>query len=46
MLDTHFINKDILEVLLRGDFGPNDFREYLLARKKLIIDYIGELIGV
>ena len=45
MLESHFINKDILEILMRRNFGPNDYREYILLRKKLIIDYIGELIG-
>lgn len=45
MLDSHFISKEILNLLLREDFGPSDFNEYILLRKKLIIDYIGELIG-
>jgi hypothetical protein len=45
MLKSHFINKDILQILMRKDFCPDDFREYILLRKKLIIDKIGELIG-
>lgn len=44
MLESHFINKEILDILMRKDFGPSDFKKYILMRKKLIIDYIGKLI--
>lgn len=44
MLESHFINKDVLNILMRKDFGQNDFNDYILLRKTLIIDYIGGLI--
>lgn len=45
MLESHFVNKEILNILMREDFSPSDYKEYIALRKKLIIDYIGELIG-
>jgi len=45
MLLTHFISSEILDILMREDFGPKDFSEYIALRKKLIINYIGKLIG-
>jgi len=45
MLESHFINKEILNILMRESFNQADYKEYITLRKKLIIDYIGKLIG-
>jgi len=45
MLETHFINNEIMEILMKSDFTPEDFRKYIKLRKGLILEYIGTLVG-
>lgn len=44
MLSTHFISPKALEILLREEFGQDDFEEFITERQKTIQDAIEELL--
>lgn len=43
MLESHFISKKIVDILLRYPFEKEDFEEFIIEREKLIKEKIGEL---
>jgi len=44
MLESHFINKTALEVLLRNPFGPKDFEDFIAERYRTLLDGIETLL--
>ncbi|MFC1776126.1 DUF262 domain-containing protein [Pseudomonadota bacterium] len=44
ILASHFISEEATAVLLRADFGPDDYQEFLRERQKAIIEGIQELL--
>lgn len=45
MLESHFISREIVDILLRNPFTEADFDEFILERGKLITADIHNLIG-
>ena len=43
-LSQHFISAESISILLRADFGPNDFVEFLESRKKTILIALQDLL--
>lgn len=44
MLSTHFISKKAMEILLKPDFGVDDFEEFITERQKAIHEGIEDLL--
>ncbi|GAB4278557.1 MAG: DUF262 domain-containing protein [Marinilabiliales bacterium] len=44
ILETHFITKKALDILLRNPFTKDDFEEFIIERQKLIYDAIENLL--
>jgi len=44
ILETHFISKKALDILLRNPFTKDDFEEFIIERQKVIYDAIESLL--
>ncbi|MDG0866379.1 DUF262 domain-containing protein [Candidatus Lucifugimonas marina] len=44
ILASHFISSAAIEILMRRDFGPNDFEEFINERQRTITDAIQDLL--
>ena len=43
VLESHFISNKAFDILLREDFGPADYREFVVERRKTLLEHIAQL---
>lgn len=45
LLRSHLISEEMVEILLKKDFGENDFNKFIGLRQELVLEKIKSLIG-